>query len=315
MTPLNLGARFSGLRLRPSREVGVPQQFTTESLGLLAVSALKEEALLEFNDPLYHYDSADFVYPESAIHIYLHAEVVDLHPEKVKRGTVMWAINAAAEEMMRTRYLRRMPFAVDFYDENLYSGFVALEYDPAALEAHRTNSSQSAGSTFAPLSLVTHGTNSSIFNLRSPSPLHDYPHYTLSFDFVDSPGSVISDYHIFKTLMALLLKLAPSDAASIIPRIWMQSSAWIFMDEADPPVHNHPFQQYHAVAIVEAISKYYELHGQYREMTFRFYADGRLVAQGCVTKPEEGRIWCAGMSAEVGRKPSADGSSDMVATS
>ncbi|KAL8752387.1 MAG: hypothetical protein Q9184_005749 [Pyrenodesmia sp. 2 TL-2023] len=311
---LNLSSRFTGLFLSPGREVGVPQQFTIESLGLLAVSALKEEALLDFNDPLYHYDSADFVHPENAIHIYLNAEVVEFHPEKAKRSTVMWAIKEAALDMMRTRYLSRMPFGVYFYHEFLYSGFVALENDPAALKAPGTNTSQSAGNTSAPLSLVARPLNSSVVSLASLSPLQDHPHYSLSFDFVDSPGSVISEYHIFRTLLAFLLKLAPSDAASIVPRISIFDSAWIFMYEPYSPVQDYRLQQYHAVAIVEAISKYCELHGQYGEMTFRFHADGHLVAEGCVTKSSGYRQWCAGMFAEHGLR-SADGSSDGVATS
>ncbi|KAL8918198.1 MAG: hypothetical protein Q9208_007474 [Pyrenodesmia sp. 3 TL-2023] len=313
-TTPKLADEFTGLILRPSRQTDFPQQFTIESLGLLAVSALKEEALLDYNEPLFDYKSADSVYPENAIDISLHAEVAAFRPAKAKRSTVMWAINEAAVQMMQTYYLRRMPFIVYFHHEHLYSGLVALENDPAAPKTYTANTSRSVGNTSAPLSLVAGQSKSSIVSLASISPLQDEPDYTLAFDFVDSPGSVISQYHIFRTLMAFILRLAPIDSYGIIPRVSMTSLAWIFMEEAFNPVQDYRFQQYHAVAIAEAISKYYELHGQYRELTFRFYANGRSVARGCVTRPSRDRYWCEGMFAEHGLQSTA-GSGDTVATS
>lgn len=310
---LNLGNEFAGLQLLPSEEAAGPDQFTTETLGLLAVSALKEEALLDFHEIVHFYDSADLVVPPRPIHIYLSAEVALVHPQKAQRSTVMWAIDAAAVKMMRTRYLRQMPFDVYYRDEHLYSGAVIPGNRPAALKNSGGNVTLSATtSTVAPLSLVSYPMNSSTVILRSLSPLQDHPIYSLDFEFVESPGSVISDYYVFKTLLALLLKLAPSDAADIVRATCVKSSWWAFMEEALPPVPGHRFQQYHAVAVVEAMAKYYELHGQYREMTFRLSANGRLMAQGCVTKPEQHRSWCAGILPGAGLR-SFHGSGEIAA--
>ncbi|KAL8950867.1 MAG: hypothetical protein Q9222_003121 [Ikaeria aurantiellina] len=295
---------FTGLLLRPIREPG-DSLFTTESVGLFAIAALKEEALKDYTDPVFDYGFIDYEHPDPPLDFSIRAETEALLHEQVRRSTVMWTINTLALDMMRNRYLHRLAFTVNYFLEHLYTGVIDLNSDPTIVSPQASppnNQSLSSRALTANQSLtmkITHFANHRMALSPSSSSFHDdHPSYSLSFRFNPSPSSRLPEYETLKSLLATLLQLAKLDAASIQPLIEMatpESGVWVFMRESVPPAPNADFQQYHAVAIVEAMARYFQLQGQHREMTFTFSADGRVVGTGCVTRNLQWRRWCQGM--------------------
>ncbi|KAL8715209.1 MAG: hypothetical protein Q9220_001167 [cf. Caloplaca sp. 1 TL-2023] len=300
-----LSDEFTGLLLRPNREGGV-NVFTAASLGLFAIAALKEEALKNYSDPVFNYDFMDGQHPgEPPLGISIRVGSTALLESQVKRSTIMWAINMLALEMMQTRYLHRLPFTVNYFLKRLYIGLIGLDSSPTSIAkaVPASNNSLSAQALRGPLSLAVNSTSSTSMQLlNSSSPLQDHPRYDLTFRFSPPPSSRLREYETLKSLMATLLQLAKHDAASIQERIELSAprfGVWVFMkEEALPPsvIPDIDFQQYHAVAIIEAMARYFQAQAQYREMTFKFTADGELVATGCVTRDVLPRRWCTGMS-------------------
>lgn len=288
----SLGNEFAGLSLHPHSERG-RNQFTIEFLALAAISALKEEALRDYNAPLLDYDFTDHLHPENPVRITMWAE---MRAEKTKRSTVMWAINHIVPIMMQTQYLHALTFTVYYFAEHLYAGFVTVKQSAAALDTSTNQSSIATKALGHPTSLIRTPTNSTNVVLNSSSPLMDDPHYYLSIDYIQSRASVLPEIRIFQTLLALLLQLGKSDAASIQPRVGIESPgllAWVFMVSTN--IEGFGFQQFQAVAIVEAIARHDVLHNQFRETTFQLLEDGHSLAKGCVTQPAVYRRWCRGM--------------------
>ncbi|KAL8927872.1 MAG: hypothetical protein Q9172_001172 [Xanthocarpia lactea] len=285
-------------------------------MGLFAIAALKEQALLQYDASLTDLDFMDHVHPVPPLRIVFRAETPNIVHAKVRRSTVIWAISRLAVEMMRGRILHRLPFQVFHRSQLIYNGFVALEDNPALPASSGDGSLPAERAHLAPASMTVIPINSTNVSLKNVSVQDDHPHYGLSFAFINQRGSVIWDYYIFRALIALLLQLAKLDAASSQLPVAVTSrefQAWVFMKEVRPLPEDYIFQQYHAVAIVEAIARYYELHGQYREMTFQLRANGQLLAEGCVTNPLPSRQWCRGMF--TGAHPAtAHGLDQVVAT-
>ncbi|KAL8915370.1 MAG: hypothetical protein Q9171_000240 [Xanthocarpia ochracea] len=313
--PTYIGDEFSGLELRFDGDFAA-NQFTVEAMGLFAIAALKEQALLQYDAFLTDLDFMDHVHPVPPIRIVFRAETPSIHHREVRRSTVIWAISRLAVEMMRGRILHRLPFQVFYLSQLIYSGFVALEDNPALPASSGNDSLPAERAHFTPASMTVIPINSTNVSLKNVSIQDDHPQYSLSFGFIDQRSSVIWDYYIFRALIAALLQLAKLDAASsqlLIAVTTRELQAWVFMREVRPLPEDYRFQQYHAVAIVEAIARYYELHGQYREMTFQFRANGRLLAEGCVTKPVPSRQWCRGMFTGA-YSATADGLDQVAAT-
>ena len=67
------------------------------------------------------------------------------------------------------------------------------------------------------------------------------------------------------------------------------------MEEKHRSDMDQNFQQFQAVAVVEAIARFSELQGRWGEMTFKLRADGRVLAEGCIMKAISTRQWCRGL--------------------
>ncbi|KAI4257451.1 MAG: hypothetical protein L6R42_005649 [Xanthoria sp. 1 TBL-2021] len=296
---MTIGDEFTGLTLRTD-DVFRRIQFTTEHIGIFAIAALKEEALLEYNDPLTDFDFMDRNHPGPPLRLVIQAETPYILHAKVRRSTVMWAIGAIAVDMMRNLHLYPLSFQVFHHAEHIYSGSVRVENSNGAPANLPENDSPLAPRALSiPLPLAGSPTKSpNNFLLRNISRLEDQPRFDLSFTFIYQQGSLLQDYYILRALIAVLLQLAKADAASTQRRIGTTRrdlQAWVFMEDSRPLAATHHFQQYQAVAVVEAIARYYGSHGQYREMTFALRADGQLLAIGCVSKAVSTRQWCRGL--------------------
>ncbi|KAL8860998.1 MAG: hypothetical protein Q9178_002511 [Gyalolechia marmorata] len=285
-------------------------------MGLFAIAVLKEQALLQYDAFMTDLDFMDHVHPEPPIRIVFRAETPSILHTKVRRSTVIWAISRLAVEMMRGRILHRLPFQVFYRSQLIYSGSVALEDNPALPASSGNGGFPAERAQLTPASMTVIPIDSTNVSLKNVSIQDDHPQYSLSFAFIDQRGSVIRDYYILRALIATLLQLAKLDAASSQLLVAVTSGelqAWVFMRGVRPLSADYRFQQYHAVAIVEAIARYYELHGQYQEMTFRFRANGHLLAEGCVTNPVPSRQWCRGMFTGA-YSATADGLDQVAAT-
>ncbi|KAL8782247.1 MAG: hypothetical protein Q9213_005550 [Squamulea squamosa] len=285
--------------------------FTLEALGLFAVSAMKEEAFLDYSDPLRSYNSADEVHSSNRIQIVMAAEASASSHYKATRSTVMWAIYRLVWEIMRTRYLSGTTFTVHYYTRLIYSGSLIFNNNNNDYAVIRPpsglNNTSSAPPASTSTSLEISLKDSVTADLKSISPLKDDTHYSLDFAFVPGSRSFIRELYVFRAFLALLLQLGKNGAASHLSHIAMaqrEQQAWVFMSEFQPAAaEGYDLRQYHAIAIVEAVAKFFEIQGQYREMTFLFQADGHLVARGCVTKAVQSRSWCGGLFPNSGLRP------------
>ncbi|KAL9024755.1 MAG: hypothetical protein Q9196_006279 [Gyalolechia fulgens] len=255
---------------------------------------MKVQALLGYRDPLFDLDFTDDAHPDPPLRFSIRAETQSLFHAQVIRSTALWAISGLAVDMMRTRYLHDLPFRVTAQSQLIYSGLVTLEGDPTTEQPPPKSVSEAAKTLSHPYYLAVKPINSTNFALKSYSKLHDHPAYRIEFVFVHG-GTELSAYLMFRAFLAVQLQLAKTDAAAILPHISLTQpdlQAWVFMKEVQLRGSDYHFQQFHAVAVVEAMARYMQLHAKYREMTFRFYANERLVGEGCVTRAVQYRRWC-----------------------
>ncbi|KAL9012088.1 MAG: hypothetical protein Q9173_003117 [Seirophora scorigena] len=288
-----LGDEFSGLTLHCDKERTTRNRFSVEDLAIATISAMKEEALKDYNAAIY-----DFYY--TATRPQYDPIRIALRPAQgaaaimLKRSSVMWTIKALSKDLMRTRFLHPLLFSVQCDAGSLFGGILEQSSGPAA----------SAEPTGAPLSLVLLPKTSTDVVRAKPESLQDQPHYQVNLNFV---GERLSQYYIFVSLLTALLQLGRSDVASILREFAMDNISlpvWVFMNVIPHP-DAYPFQQYHAVALLEAAAQYYVLHHQYTEMTFELLMNGRLTASGCVTKALISRRRCF-FGVEVKRNKTVD---------
>ncbi|KAL8652276.1 MAG: hypothetical protein Q9210_002774 [Variospora velana] len=244
---------------------------------------MKEEALKDYDAPLDDFDFTNTLPPNIPIRIAVRA-APDAPTRMLTRSSVMWAIRALSVELMRTRFLHPLRFAVKYYVDNLYGGVLVQPNNGPTPPPEPETSHLSLSLT--PLS--GNATN----KLRGNSKvLRDQTHYEVYFNFL---GERLSQFRIFEALMTTILQLGPSDAMSVQPEVAMvddELPVWVFMRQVPHPA-GHTFQQYHAVALLEAAAMYYVLHHQSTEMMFEILMDGHLTASGCVTKALMTRMWC-----------------------
>lgn len=275
-----LGDEFSGLTLHCHKVRTTRNRFSIEDIAIATISAMKEEALKDYNAAIHDFGYTADRPQHDPIRIALRA-AQGAAVTMLKRSSVMWTIRALSQDLIRTRFLHPLLFSVQYAAGSLFEGILEQSSDTAA----------SAEPTVAPLSLVLLPKTSTGAFRAKPESLQDHPHYQVNLNFV---GERLTQYYIFSSLMTALLQLARSDASTILGAFAMDTGSlpvWVFMN-ASPHPYANPFQQYHAVALLEAAARYYVLHHQYTEMTFELLMDGRLAASGCVTKAVFSRRWC-----------------------
>lgn len=313
-----IGNDFTGLTLRTD-DVFRRIQFTIEHIGQFAIAALKEQALLEYNEPLIDFDFMDHDRPGPSLRIAIQAETQYILHAKVRRSTVMWAIGAVAVDMMRNLHLYPHTFQIFYHTEHIYSGWVMVQNNDDAAPAKSSGNVSSLASKAPPtpfsLAVVPiNSTNSFLF--ANSENLRDDPRFDLAFTYSHQRGSLLGDYHILRALIATMLQIAKADALSTQLRIAMARrdlQAWVFMEDISARRAAQHFRQYQAVAVLEAIAIYNQLHAQYREVTFQLRADGQLLALGCVARGVSTRQWCRGLDS--GDDDAAAESRDQVAAS
>ncbi|KAI4179160.1 MAG: hypothetical protein L6R41_008001 [Letrouitia leprolyta] len=282
---------------------------------------MKEESLEDFNAPMTDFAHTNILPPEAPIRITLHS-VPDAPREKLKRSTVMWTLKALAVECMRTRDLFPMLFSIHHYLQTVYSGVLASPINDggtqqqspasnaaaAALQSPPTSSSLSSTITPRPSPLATNNETISISipqpsdTITTPDNNPNHPTYDLTFTFLGSP---LPATQIFTSILTTILDLAPLSASTTLSG-WTNLSTrsytvWIFIVGMHPPMPEYVFQQYHCVALLEAVARYYVLKDTWMELVFEMRLAGYRMAWGCVTRGVAGRRWCGGMMGEEGR--------------
>ncbi|KAL8880519.1 MAG: hypothetical protein Q9198_002092 [Flavoplaca austrocitrina] len=282
----------------------LPNQFTVDQIGLFATAAMKEEALLDYNEPLIDYDFTDYDHPIPPLQIVLSAKTHNIFHQMVRRSTVMWAVSGIAVDMMRSQHLHPLSFEVFHNADHIYSGSIGLHYETSTSILPINGSSASPRSVQKPSSLAvipTTSTNNVL--LSSPPGVADQPRYDISFTLTRQRASVIQDRYVLRALILLLLQMGKADAISIQPRIAITRrdlQAWVFMEQIRPSEMNQHLHLFQAVAVVEAMARFSELKGRWGEMTVMLRADGQLLARGCVTRAIPARRWCGGLFPRIG---------------
>ncbi|KAI4223218.1 MAG: hypothetical protein L6R36_005589 [Xanthoria steineri] len=274
-----VGDEFSGLVLQCDKVRSGPNKFTLESIAIAAITALKEEAREDYTAAVREYIFTDTLPPQRPIRIVLRA-APGAAVGMLKRSSVMWSIRALAIELIRTRFFHPLLFTVKYYDRDLYGGIL---FEPIGAANPADAAVALPHSSFNKISNVLR---------RDETSLQDETHYQVGFRFV---GEKLPPLKTFEALLTTLLQLARSDAASVQDRIAMENRrylVWVFMRQVRPPAPGYTLQQYHAVAVLEAVARYYVTHGQYRELELEMLKDGHLTAIGCITRALEARRWC-----------------------
>ncbi|KAL9598426.1 MAG: hypothetical protein Q9219_004516 [cf. Caloplaca sp. 3 TL-2023] len=271
-----LADEFEGLRLQYNRGIPGRNDYQMESLALTAINALKEESLEHFYSPLLAIDYADPQDLENPVRIRMHAVTGAPETKKIRR-TVMWTVMALVAEMMQDQYFRFLPFRVWFYGEAVYDGVI--------LPRLRENSSVKEPRAFTlPLSLEAVPTSPASISLRNGSSVHDFPHYDLQFAY---PGLPLPRSKVFESILVLLLAEGKVNAGAIQEHVQLSASifnVWIFMAGREPRDRGNPFQQFQAVAILEAFARVLVARDDYHETTYEFRADGHLLSTRPIVK-------------------------------
>ena len=285
----DLGDEFAGLSLHLNQQRRLPIVFTTESIAIAAIHAMKETALEEYHGILSHFDYTDILPPANPVRMVM-VPTPSSFAAPLKRSTVLWTLKTFTIELMKMAILYSLTFKVKYQMHDLYSGMLTSPKSGFAVYNQSLSHHHPLSLTTAPLETPTS------VSLKPPAYLQDHPHYQINFNLL---GDVLSKIWIFESILTLLLQLAQYDYSTVLPRTSMelrQVLARIYIIQVSPPPPLYRFQQYHAVALLEAVARYYVLHGRYTEMTFELVMNGFLVASGCVTKVVYSRRWCRGMS-------------------
>ncbi|KAL8845742.1 MAG: hypothetical protein Q9221_009110 [Calogaya cf. arnoldii] len=240
---------------------------------------MKEEALKDYTATVREYDFTETDPIQVPFRLVLRS-ATGAADNMLKTSTVMWSIRALALDLMRTRFFHPLLFTIEYHAVDLYGG-VLTQIRATELPGQAINAGLAPAPSF-----------SKTATSLDTKPLQDGTNYEVHFRFL---GSELSRFQIFAALLSALLQLAPSDAGSIQPQFGMQdemSMAWIYMSQVLLPAPGYRFQQYHAVALLDAVARYYVLHRQYQEMVFELRMDGYLTATGCVVKGINARRWC-----------------------
>ncbi|KAL8790190.1 MAG: hypothetical protein Q9213_000721 [Squamulea squamosa] len=285
-SPDNPIHEFSGLNLRYQHRRIQSNVFTIESMAIAAIHAMKETALEDYNSPLVHFDFIDALPPQNPIRILMMA-APGASAIRLKRSSVLWSLKSLTIELLTSGLLYPMTFKVRYWLDDLYLG--VLTGPPEGTTGIDQSISHPSSSAVKSIPDTSSGM------IRATSSLNDNTHYEVNFDFV---GQDLSQVRIFESILTLLLQLAKHDHLATLHQISMEmrdKQAWIYIQEVSLPPPSYHFQQYHAVALLEAVARYYVHHGRYTEMTFELMMDGYLMAWGCVTYAVSSRRWCAQM--------------------
>ncbi|KAL8995422.1 MAG: hypothetical protein Q9169_004834 [Polycauliona sp. 2 TL-2023] len=164
----------------------------------------------------------------------------------LKRSNVLWTLKSLAIDMMMMAILHPLSFKVRYRSHDLYLGSWVIA-EPRLSVLDQTPSH--------PLSLsIPTLRNSTDVTLKSAGSTKDQPNYQINFNFV---GAALSKIRIFESILTLLLRLAKNDSWTVIPRACMelpQIRARLFILQVARPPRAYRFQQYHAVALLEAVA-------------------------------------------------------------
>ena len=110
-------------------------------------------------------------------------------------------------------------------------------------------------------------------------------------------GSTLPKVGIFSTIIGFLFSLGLENSTRRVNLVASQqdpaSPAWIFIEEVPTP--RFTLQVRHVLALLESIARSCASNNAYQELRFEFFSDSGLIAKGCVTRPEAGRVWCRGL--------------------
>ncbi|KAL9006584.1 MAG: hypothetical protein Q9180_009756, partial [Flavoplaca navasiana] len=234
---------FAGLTLHCNKHRTGRNRFSAEELAIASIAALKDEALEDYTATVLEFDFTESRPLQVPFRIVMRA-AQGAASDILKRSTVMWAIRALALDLMRTRFLHPLLFTIKYHGTDLYGGVLA---QPTGPPAHSVNPPDVA---ITPSLSLKNELN--VLDKDSGS-LQDQRQYQVGFRFLGSDLS-LSRTQIYGAIMTTLLRLAPSDAYSVQPHVAVEEAflAWIFISQALVPAPGYTFQQYHAVALLEA---------------------------------------------------------------
>ena len=272
-------------------------EFTVEEIALSFINALKSQGLEDAAEQQLEYDFVDNEYPDDEVRVRIVA-APHAPNEHLTRANVMNILYALPLQLLNENYLAGVRFYEQYQSTLLYTGIfnnknnlrtLGLANQTRSNSVTATSKKRSSNAQF--LSVSQTNSTTTVFTVPGANEQME-----LTFQFV---GVRISKIAIFNAILPLMFGIGLEDSSKEVPLSEISLAympAWIFM--RTQPESEYRFAVFHALAILEAIARYYAQQGLWRELVYDFTVDGVLVNSGCITKPDNHRQWCRGLRGE-----------------
>ena len=267
------------------------RRFPTNEVALGLINAMKVQAIQDCEQHMTSYTFTDSEYGDSEIRIRINA-AQGVSQAQLVRCSILYAIKTLAIGQLTRERLYGATFIESYLGQPLYTGVFDNKSDDPSLE-QSSNSSADPSETVkqerrALSTLVLDATNSTNTLLSIPG--SNDVEYQIEFDF---RGDRIPKIGIFSAILELMMTLAERNSDDSIQNISQATSVdsiWIFvtLDARS----RFPLQVFELLAILESVARYAVVKKRYQEMTFKFFVNGGIVAEGCLTAPISSRMWC-----------------------
>ena len=263
----------------------------TNEVALDLINAMKVQAIQDCEQHMTSYIFTDSEYGDSEIRIRINAAQGALQAQLV-RCSILYAIKTLAISQLTRERLYGATFIESYRGQPLYTGVLDNKSDDPSLE-RSSNSSADSSETVkqerrALRTLVLDATNSTTTLLSIPG--SNDVEYQIEFDF---RGDRIPKIGIFSAILEFMMTLAERNSDDSIQNISQATSVdsiWIFVTR--DARSRFPLQVFQLVAILESVARYAVVKKRYQEMTFKFFVNREIVAEGCLTAPISSRVWC-----------------------
>ena len=282
-----LSDRFSGLSLRYGDLY--PCDFSIEQIAVAFITALAYEALSDFNMPQPSYEYIDIA-AENPVRIQMQA-VRGVPQALTVRANVMWALRTLAKNLLSGPHIWSLQFYVQSQRRDIYNG-VLDNRNRGLIALQQANQTANATQLASESKRALDARNSNILNTSLTSLSLGYEQYNV---VMRRKRDLLPKIDIFSTILDFLLALGPKNNGDIIRELSWAGRTWIFVIYNDKPTTPQPLREFHMMSILNAIARQYAHTQIYQESIFNFFIDGKWIASGCVTKPEDGREWCRGL--------------------
>lgn len=277
----------------------VPQRladFTVEEIALGFIDAQVEQGLADANEQQTYYYFTNTKYDDDPVRIRIEASSFAAR-DQLTRANVIHALNLLPITLLHNGFFAGVDFYETYHRQLLYTGTFYRD-DTGTLGRTIPNGNITQTSTSRRRASSHQRLHVQQSNVTGVVLTASYSDISMELKFYHV-GSRLSKVGYFSTILQAVFDLGLSGAGERVDSASITADklpAWVFIRTVSDTTF--PFEVYHALAILEALARWAVQQGQYREVLFDFFVDGKLVSGGCVTMPSRPRQWCMGLRGE-----------------